>query len=65
MPHGVLIEVSNERFTHGDRLTKEKKNNQRKYQKENQGIGLKVKIQRGITLQILNEIIFFKGEFVY
>ena len=40
---------------------KRKKNNQRKYPKENQDIGFEVKIQRGITLQILNEIMRFWG----
>ena len=38
---------------------KRKKNNQRKYPKENKDIGFEVKIQRGITLQILNEIMRF------
>ena len=38
---------------------KRKKNNQRKYPKENKVIGFEVKIQRGITLQILNEIMSF------
>ena len=60
-PRGVLIEVSNEWFTRRDLPTEEEKTTN----KENiQGIGFWVKIQRGITLEILNEIIRFKGLFV-
>ena len=44
---------------HRDLLTEEKKKQQRKYPKENQDIGFEVKIQRGITLRILNEIMRF------
>ena len=64
-PPGVLIEVSNERFPRRDLPTEEEKHKQRKYYKENQGIGFLVNIQRGITLKILNEIIRFKGLFVH
>ena len=62
MPRGVIIEVSNERFTRQDLPTEEEK----KTNKENiqRNIFL-VKIQRGITLKILNEIIRFKGLFVH
>ena len=38
----------------------EKTNKQRNMEKENQAM----KIERGITLQILNEIMHFKGGFV-
>ena len=48
-----------------DLPTEEETNNQRKYQKENQGVGFSLKIQRGITLQILNEIMRFKVGFVH
>jgi hypothetical protein len=44
---------------HRDLPTEEKKKQQRKYPKENQDIGFEVKIQRGITLRILNEIMRF------
>ena len=60
MPRGMVIEV---RCPRRDLPTEEKKNNQRKYQKKNQGNGFKQKIQRGITLQIPNEIKRFKGGF--
>ena len=51
-------------FPHWDLPTEEKKIKQRKSRMTKQGIGFEVKLQRGITLDILNEIMRFKNKFV-
>ena len=49
---------------HRDLPTEEKKIEQRKSRMTKQGIGFEVKLQRGITLDIPNEIMRFKRKFV-
>ena len=49
---------------HRDLPTEEKKIKQRKSRMTKQGIGFEVKLQRGITLDIPNEIMRFKRKFV-
>ena len=51
-------------FPHRDLPTEEKKIKQRKSRMTKQGIGFEVKLQRGITLDIPNEIMRFKRKFV-
>jgi len=57
----MVIEVW---FPHRDLPTEEKKIKQRKSRMTKQGIGFEVKLQRGITLDIPNEIMRFKRKFV-
>ena len=51
-------------FPHRDLPTEEQKIKQRKSRMTKQGIGFEVKLQRGITLDIPNEIMRFKKKFV-
>ena len=51
-------------FPHRDLPMEEKKIKQRKSRMTKQGIGFEVKLQRGITLDIPNEIMRFKMKFV-